>query len=135
MEIKLIQFNTVVEGQLWYDYCTENPEMVVLHISTGAFTVSTRALDCFSALIEARKALEKSGIIPLVMGAHRRVYPSPMQLDMGDGRKAYLQEMGRRTRMSDCVDIFDPCNREDVASVAEQEQYHTSWISSIRKEC
>lgn len=129
MAIKIKHKNLIVDGRIWYDYVSEDSEMLILHIEGEDISESAQALDCFSALIEVRRKLEKKDAYPLVMGANKRVYPSPMQRNMGDGRSAYMQRMGAPAVMSDCVDIFEPCNYEDISTVVEQEQYHNRWIS------
>ena len=40
--------------------------------------------------------------------------------------------MGNPALQRDCVDIFDPCNEDDLSSVEAQEQYHNSWLAEAR---
>ena len=129
MNIKIKLGNGITNGLVWYDYPQEDSDTLVLHIDAEDLHFSAPANNCFAALTAVRKELEKLGAYPLIMGAHEKVYPSPMQLGMGDGRKAYLQRMGKPALMSDCVDIFDPCKEEDVSSVEMQVQYHNRWIA------
>ena len=131
-DIKLKRGDKIMDGQIWYEYVSDDSDMLILHIKTDGIMLSATAHDCFSALIDVRNQLEEINIYPLIMGAHQKVYPSPMQQSMGDGRTAYLQRMGNPALQSDCVDIFDPCNVDDVSSIAAQEQYHNRWIADAR---
>ena len=131
-DIKLKWGDRIIDGQICYEYVSDDSDLLLLHIKAEGIRLSATAHDCFSALVDVRNQLKEIGAYPLIMGAHKKVYPSPMQRSMGDGRKAYLQRMGNPALLSDCVDIFDPCNEDDVSSVEAQEQYHNNWIAEAR---
>lgn len=129
IEIKIKCGDMIINGRIWYEYLSENADVLTLYVKGEGIFESAQAPDCFSALTEVRKKLEKMNVFLLVMGANEKVYPSPMQQNMGDGRNAYIQRMGKPAMMSDCIDIFAPCDYEYVSTVGKQQQYHTRWIS------
>ena len=129
VDIKIKHGHRIINGVIWYEYSPDDSDILILHIEAEGIILSASANNCFSALTALRKDLEMMNAYPLVMGAHEKVYPSPMQLGMGDGRKAYFQRIGKPALMSDCVDIFDPCGVDDVSSIEAQQQYHNRWIA------
>ena len=80
-----------------------------------------------------RKDLEHDGIQILCNGAARNVYPSPMMLNMGEGRSAYKVTLGHQALMKDVVDIFDYDESLICCSVEEQNQYYSNWVTSLRR--
>ena len=129
VDIKIKHGHRIIDGAIWYEYSPDDSDILILHIEAEGIILSASGNNCFSALTALRKDLEMMNAYPLVMGAHEKVYPSPMQLGMGDGRKAYFQQMGKPALMSDSVDIFDPCGVDDVSSIEAQQQYHNRWIA------
>lgn len=131
--IEILWQGNILEGEIAYGYAADSSDEIVLHIRMGEHTFTSQGQHCFAALIGVRKQMEKIGAAPLIMGAHRAVYPSPMQCGMGDGRTAYLQRLEAPAKMADCVDIFAPCALDTVSSVMEQEHFHRLWIASVQK--
>lgn len=81
---------TVVPGQVTLqDEADENEDLVAVKIKLAEKTYEARAESYFETLQNLRKELERDGIQILCNGAARNVYPSPMTLAMGYGRKAY----------------------------------------------
>lgn len=89
--------------------------------------------DFFEALCLIRLQLEKEGLGLLCYGSSLNVYPSRMAREMGAGLKAYKMTMGRRTSMSDLVDIFSDGSDVSPATVSEQREFLEQWVASIRK--
>lgn len=112
-------------------YCEDDNDEIHLVIEFENVKEEVTANDCFTALTEVRKALEKKHAVPLVLGADRRVYPSPMQQQMGCGTTAYVQHWGEPAKSKDIVDIFDPAKPDDVTTVKEQLEYHEKWKQSV----
>ncbi len=81
----------------------------------------------FYALIELRKWLELQDVKLLCKGCSRDVYPSPMILSMGDSIKAYKLTMGKHALTKDLVNIFEPCELDEYASIEEQYTYYEEW--------
>lgn len=108
----------------------ENDDDVEIVLKIGDISITKQADTFFEALIEIRKELEAKGIKLLCKGCSRNVYPSAMILDMGSGRKAYTLTMGEQAKMNSLVDIFEPCQIEEYATVEEQYNFFNKWINS-----
>ena len=111
----------------------DDDDTVSLHIEgPGQYSgLTASSQDFFSALVELRAILEKTGSYLRCAGTCREVYPSGMARGMGSGRKAYRLTLGKQARTADLVDIFSdidcpPC------SIQEQEQFFHEWLSSLR---
>lgn len=85
----------------------------------------------FSALQVLRGELEKKDIQLECNGAAKNVYPSPMQMSMGSGRKAYKLCMGQQAKISDVVDIFDYEEGLDFVYMEDQSKYYAEWLKSV----
>ena len=94
------------------------------------YSVTVEAENYFFALLELRKKLEAQNIKILCKGASRNVYPSPMILSMGEANKAYQLTMGKQARMSDLVNIFEPCEVDEYATIEEQLIFYNDWLRS-----
>lgn len=94
------------------------------------YSVTVEAENYFFALLELRKKLEVQNIKILCKGASRNVYPSPMILSMGEATKAYQLTMGKQARMSDLVNIFEPCEVDEYATIEEQLIFYNDWLRS-----
>jgi len=89
--------------------------------------------DLFSALLDLRQELEKSGCKLLCNGGRRNIIISSMSRDMGGGRKAYLVNLGVRPTNNDLVDIFDYAEEQFIYSVREQKKFQKKWFKSLRR--
>jgi hypothetical protein len=78
--------------------------------------------DLFDCLLSLRKDLEARGLLLCCQGARRNVSPSGMTRQMSNGRLAYVLLSGRQVSDDDLVEIFDPADCGDVASIAEQKE-------------
>jgi hypothetical protein len=85
--------------------------------------------DLFAALCDARRQLEPAVYIAC-NGARRNVYPSAMQRQAAKGRRAYVLTLPRTKERPQVVDIFEPANRAEIATVDEQFAWFERWNSS-----
>lgn len=93
--------------------------------------LAASATDYFDALCGIRLQLEKEGLGLSCYGCSLNVYPSRMAREMGAGLKAYKMTLGRRTSMTDLVEIFSEGPDVIPASVAEQREFLDRWIASL----
>ncbi len=135
MNIKFKKSNgAVVLGQVTLqDEAPENEDLVAVEIKLAEKTYDAVAESYFETLQNLRQELERDGIQILCNGAAKNVYPSPMTLAMGEGRRAYKMTWGKQALMKDLVDIFDYDESLICCSVEEQNQYYRDWIRSLRK--
>lgn len=86
----------------------------------------------FDALASVRRQLEKTGAMIRCYGSAVNVFPSPMALSMGRGRKAYRLTLGQQARQNDLVDIFASAPDDVIlGSVDDQEQFYEKWLKSL----
>lgn len=110
----------------------ENDIAVQLSLDVdGEIFMATSERGFFFALQKLRKQLEAEGKLLAIMGSCRNVYPSPMMSDMGDGIFAYRLTPKRQALRKDVVNIFDPCERNQISTVAEQDAFYTNWLKSL----
>lgn len=135
MNIKFKKSNgAVVLGQVTLqDEAPENEDLVAVEIKLAEKTYDAVAESYFETLQNLRQELERDGIQILCNGAAKNVYPSPMTLAMGEGRRAYKMTWGKQALMKDLVDIFDYDESLICCSVEEQNRYYMDWIRSLRK--
>lgn len=112
---------------------------VDVEVNVGSVTTLTlsngilvRGNDVFSALQELRGQLGCRGWNALCQGSRRNVYPSRALRQSGT-TKAYKLTLGRPTTREDLVELFDPCEKEEVSTVEEQEAFNVEWLSSLNK--
>ena len=108
-------------------------DAVALTLTFSGQSQTAKASSYFEALSQVRLLLEKDEQYPICWGSCESVYPSPMQLDMGNGRLAYKMALGCQAKTKDIVDIF---NVDDICvpvTVAKQAQFHENWVQSIGK--
>lgn len=110
-----------------------NDDMVKIEVKIMDVKYSAIKYDFFTALQELRRNLEKDRIYVLCNGAALNVYPSPMQLSMGTGTKAYVNYISKPAKMDDVVNIFDCDSTLEFVSVKEQDEFHKQWLNSIRR--
>ncbi|MDE1882820.1 MAG: hypothetical protein KGH70_02465 [Rhodospirillales bacterium] len=99
--------------------------------TTGS--IEATASDMFEALCQLRLHLQSAGCKILCQGARLNVFPSRMTRQMGDGTSAYQLTMGHPATFEDLVNIFDPTEAADTASVKEQADYYQAWLKSLTK--
>lgn len=92
--------------------------------------LSVEAENFFFALIELRKKLEVYNVQLLCKGCSRYVYPSPMIISMGDAIEAYELTLGKQALLNDLVNIFEPCEKDEYATIEEQCRYYEEWVMS-----
>lgn len=89
--------------------------------------------DFWGCLIKMRNSLEEKNLFILCQGSAINVHPSGMARDMSSGLKAYSFKLGKKVSLSDLIDVFDPIEKEIVATIAEQEQFFKKWIEQPKK--
>lgn len=123
------------EGKLLLiDDMPEDSSMVILELELNDRRFSSAQDDCFSALLELRKQLEKVNIQIICNGAAKNVYPSAMQFSMGNTRKAYKTVLGKQAKIGDMVDIFACEDNLEFVSIDEQLLFNKNWVDSIYKQ-
>lgn len=101
---------------------TKPPEMKVKG-SLGEWRFTER--DLFEGLKALRRKVESLGGAVLCQGSRPNVWPSGMTRDMCAGGRAYVIEPGKTP--ADLVNIFDPADRTEIGTVAEQEAEYKKW--------
>jgi hypothetical protein len=89
--------------------------------------------DYFEAFCRMREDLEAEGLRPVCYGASRNVYPASMGRQMGGGWRAYRLTLGQPARIADLVDIFSIGPDVVPVPVAEQREFYSRWLDSLRK--
>ena len=112
------------------DECDDYVELKLIYKDTEQ-SYQSRAHTYFDALNEIRKRLETDKKYPICFGTCENVYPSGMQLDMGVGRLAYKQTLGKQAVLIDIVDIFNSDDSCIPTSIEAQKVFHEKWIQSI----
>jgi hypothetical protein len=92
---------------------------------------SAEAGDLFDNLQAIRLYLEQLGWWMLCNGARKDVYPSGMSRESVGGRTVHRMRMGERVHASDHMDMFDPCDREALGSVREQNAFFEAWLATF----
>jgi hypothetical protein len=92
-----------------------------LRLAFGGREYAAEADDLFECLRMVRAELEPEGWRICCLGARPDVFPSGMSSQMSGGRKAYRHARERRPTRDDLVDILDPADCAEVATLAEQE--------------
>ena len=87
--------------------------------------------DLFQALVDVRNKATKYDILILCNGARKDVYPSSMSKSTGGGIIAYKLTKGKQARRADVVNIFDPADKNLIASPKEQSVFYEEWIKSL----
>lgn len=85
----------------------------------------------FNALCALRRVLEKIGIFVMCNASALDVYPSPMQIAMGNSTLAYRNTLGQQALAKDIVDMLDLSEVSGLATVDEQEAFHQRWLASL----
>lgn len=85
----------------------------------------------FFALCGIRKKLAEMGLMLVCNASAIDVYPSPMQMAMGNTTLAYRNRMGQQALSKDIVDIFGTDIGSSLGSVEEQETFHQKWLESL----
>ena len=123
---------TLVQGtfHIW-EIAPEDSQNVRLGLSMLDNRIEKIEYDYFTAMQHIRLELEAEGIRLCCYGASKNVYPSPMSIDMGRGKKAYKLTMGQHAKTSDLVSIFDNGPDVEPATVDEQKAFREAWGASL----
>lgn len=87
--------------------------------------------DLFKALSAVREKMEPHDLYILCNGSRKDVTPSGMSRAMGKGRKAYRISLGKQAFKEDLLDIFDPVEPEQTATIQQQKDFYQQWIKSL----
>ena len=128
-DVKLLINNTnmITKELLIIEDLPEEPDLIILKIKIGDKCIRCSHDNYFSALIDVRKHLEKENIQIMCNGAAKNVYPSAMQFDMGNTRKAYKLYLAQSPKMADMVDIFEYEEGLEFVSIDKQIQFFNQW--------
>lgn len=130
--IKYDSGDTLLAELRLFEESPRNSENVQIDMHLNQEVRSFVSTNFFYALLDLRKYLELSKLQICCNGAARNVYPSPMCLGMGTGRKAYKLELGKQARMINLIDIFD-CEEDLVFTyIEEQRLFYESWLNSLK---
>ena len=61
IDIKLKWGDRIIDGQICYEYVSDDSDLLLLHIKAEGIRLSATAHDCFSALVDVRNQLEEIG--------------------------------------------------------------------------
>lgn len=114
-------------------FLKEAGENYQIKFEMDSLHIITEGENYFYALLELREKLELQNIKLLCKGCSRYVYPSSMILSMGEALEAYELTMGKQAFMKDLVNIFDPCEYDEYASIKEQYTYYKEWVKSKKE--
>ena len=117
-----------VSGEIRYSTSSEN--LVELDFGAHGHALG-RGADLFAALCDARQQLESDEVYVACNGARRDVYPSAMQRQATNGRRAYVLTLPRTRMRLQVVDIFEPTDAAQLGTVEEQRAWFDRWSSSI----
>jgi hypothetical protein len=132
MSVKLACENTIILGRLeLYEESPDDEEQVLIRIYFSGQKISKMGRNFFEALQNLREELENKNIQIICNGAAKNVYPSPMQMSMGDGRTAYLLKLGQQARSADIVGIFDCIDTLTFVGTKEQKAFYSDWLKSV----
>ena len=134
MENEVYTIPCFIEGNI-RDVSVElfEDDLCRLTFNDGKNKLFSEAENYWEALLELRKELESRNTKLFCQGCAKNVYPSRMILDMGDARKAYKLTLGHQALLKDLVFIFDPCDPDEYASIAEQETFYLAWIQGEKQ--
>jgi len=109
-------------------YESTAPEAHAIRIVIGDDTWSATATDPFSALVEARQQLDACGILIGVEGCRLQSFPTGSRMQHGWGRSVVRLDLGERGQLPETHDLFDPADRDDLATVVEQHDFFARWL-------
>jgi hypothetical protein len=109
---------------------SEDEDIITVEARFDNNVVKVEKEYCFTALQELRVQLLEKGIEICCYGAKKNVYPSPMMMNSS---KAYLLTMGKQAQTEDIVEIFEPCELDETATVEDQNVFYQKWIQSLKQ--
>lgn len=121
--------DSVEDATICIDF--ENTYELVITTESGSKWIA-KSSNPLSALNTIREQMELEGLYPLCCGARLDVAVSGMAKGSRATRKVYKLELGKQATLEDLVDIFDPTNKEDVASLQDQQKFYQLWINSLK---
>lgn len=131
VKLMLNRERPIFEDLFLYEEAPDDEDMVLIETTIDGQKFIYKSENFFSALHALRKEFETINIQIVCNGAVKNIYPSPMQMSMGSGRKAYKLSMGQQAKNSDVVDIFDYEEGLDFVNIEEQSKYYAEWLKSV----
>ena len=113
------------------DFGTQEDETVSVKLIFANRKLFSKGDTFWEALTKLRIDLEKENILIACFGSCANVYPSPMILNMGEGRQAYRLTHREQAKKKNLVDIFESDNDVQPVTVKEQENYYSKWLTSL----
>lgn len=114
------------------DLSDENNDLYSILISFDSCSISVQSTESFfDALCKLRLEIEKNSGLLHCYGASKNVYPSPMQISMGNAVLAYRNYMGKQAYSLDIVNIFDSGTDVEPSTVCDQYNFHYKWLRSL----
>lgn len=130
--IEMEKDNEVFEAKIIFSEESDDDEdKVYIRLEFGERVIEMMNYDFFETLNDIRKVLEVDGYQIRCNGAAENVFPSPMILSMGAGRKAYSNVLGKQALKNDLVDIFELNKDYNFVSIHCQQAFHARWIKSL----
>lgn len=122
----------IVEGILkLYEEFPDDEELILIELSIREESIRFKGENFFQAFQSLRQYLEDKHIQLMCNGAALNIYPSRMQLEMGNGRNAYKLKLGKPAATEDIVDIFEFGDDLKFVGIEEQENYYIRWLKSL----
>ncbi|SFF40144.1 hypothetical protein SAMN04487969_1347 [Paenibacillus algorifonticola] len=131
VKLMLNRETETTEELLLYEEAPDDEDMILVKMKINGRIVNIKGENFFSALLALREVLEIENIQIVCNGAAKNVYPSPMQLSMGYGSKAYKLIWGQQAKNADVVDIFDCDEGLEFVGREEQSKYYSDWLRSV----
>lgn len=126
-----IKQNDKIEVLELNSFISDEDELIYLQTQLNSKTYGFVADNYFEALQKLRLEAEKKDIQLLCNGAALNVYPSPMMLSMGEGRKAYKLTYVVPAKKLDILDIFEYDPALKMATVDKQNDFYEKWLESL----
>lgn len=125
MEIEILINNTTDKAELIHDINS-------LRFRYKDIDITIEDEIAFSALTTLRKTLDSKGIMLLIQGSRKDVFPSGMQMDMRSSA-AYIHIPGVFNQKPRVVNIFDPADDATMlGTVAEQHTWKRAFLDSFK---
>ncbi|WP_433958660.1 hypothetical protein [Cytobacillus horneckiae] len=114
-----------------YEEAPDDDELVMVDLIYLNENNSFKGGNYFEVLRDIRLYFEKLNIQVLCNGAALNVFPSPMQLSMGNGNLAYILKMGEPAKIHHVANIFEHNPAFEFVTVEKQLEYYHKWLKSL----
>jgi len=107
----------------------DSSELVVTTV--GGASWQAQAGNPLASLNLIREQIEPQGLYLLCCGSRLDVSASGMARGSRATRKVYRLELGKQAMRENMVDIFDPTEKENVATLQDQREFYQQWAASL----